>query len=90
MERRNEEESRAERMLRDLLMERYETAGPTERMVVLTTAELVYMASGTVPEVSWKEAAGVAQYLGAGMGEIGGVAHWVFYERRDPIEDWIA
>ncbi|BDI76169.1 hypothetical protein PC1C4_28910 [Paraprevotella clara] len=88
MERRNEEESRAERMLRDLLMERYETAGPTERMVVQTTAELVYMASETIPEVSATEAAGVAQYLGAGMREIGGVAHWVFYERRDPIEDW--
>ncbi|WP_444327145.1 hypothetical protein [Paraprevotella clara] len=55
---------------------------------MLTTAELVYMASETIPEVSATEAAGVAQYLGAGMREIGGVAHWVFYERRDPIEDW--
>lgn len=89
MEKRNKEESRSERMLRDLLMERCDTAGPTERMVLLTTAELLYMAAETVPELSAAEVSRVVEYLGAGMRDIGGVAHWVFYARRDPIEDWI-
>ena len=40
MEKRNKEESRSERMLRDLLMERYETAGPTERMVPVSYTHL--------------------------------------------------
>ena len=83
------EEPREARLLRGFLTDNYDTDGPRERMELLTTAELMYRAAGTVPSLTLPVMLDALERLGARQRDIGGVAHWVLYARRDPSGGWI-
>lgn len=85
----NKEESLAQRLFRDFLMENYDTEGKQQRMVMLSTQELIYKFRGTA-EISVPEALEILEYLGfRSRQDVSGTVQWVLYELQDPIDTWL-
>ena len=59
----NKEESEAQRLFRDYLMDNYDEQGPQHRMIMLSTLELIYKFRNTA-DIGLEEAIETLHYLG--------------------------
>lgn len=59
----NKEESEAQRLFRDYLMDNYDVQGPQHRMMMLSTLELIYKFRNTA-DIGLDEAIEILHYLG--------------------------
>lgn len=82
------QESDAQRLFRDFMMEHYENEGPQRRMAMLSTLELIYKFRNTA-DISIPEAIEILQYMGfRSQEDVSGQTKWMLFERHDPIDDW--
>ena len=84
----NKEESEAQRLFRDYLMDNYDEQGPQHRMIMLSTLELIYKFRNTA-DIGLEEAIETLHYLGfRPHDDSSGQTKWLLFERHDPIDNW--